>query len=340
MFGERIDRRPVTSRAAFVAALGMLAFAVPIAATTMDDGRQPRVEPIAAVSNAMSGIAPFLSPPVVTATPTMPSRSTLALRDRRSSTRPTASVRVTPPSAANAAQNAAVALKEIPAAGSASFSGIVRGPAGAPMAGVPVVITDPVTGAARTVKAAADGSFTFFALPVGRYVVTVTTPGWATRRYDVSLEDGQQTERTVEMRMGMFAEALTVAAPRPVGSSVPGPSAASGAQTSRVSPPARTRRCDGNGLNCVTAPIKLVDVRPAYPAEALERGAQGVVILEATIGPSGEVSDARVLRSPDPALAAAALGAVQQWEFTPTLLDNMPTAIIMTVSVNFSLQGN
>jgi protein TonB len=78
-------------------------------------------------------------------------------------------------------------------------------------------------------------------------------------------------------------------------------------------------------------------VAPVYPPEARARGAQGVVILEATIGPTGAVTDARVLRGVDPALNAAAVAAVERWEFTPTLIDNMPTAIIMSVTVNFSI---
>ena len=131
---------------------------------------------------------------------------------------------------------------------------------------------------------------------------------------------------------------VTVAPPGiPRGDSAPALIAAPRAQVSRVSPPVRTRRCDSNGLNCLSAPIKLVDVRPVYPIEALERGAQGVVILEAAIGSSGTVTDARVLRAIDPALNAAALEAVTQWEFAPTLLDDMPTAIIMSVTVNFSI---
>ena len=64
---------------------------------------------------------------------------------------------------------------------------------------------------------------------------------------------------------------------------------------------------------------------------------QGVVIVEATIGPDGKVSDARVLRS-IPLLDQAALDAVRQWVFTPTLLNGVPVPVIMTVTVNFTLQ--
>ena len=62
----------------------------------------------------------------------------------------------------------------------------------------------------------------------------------------------------------------------------------------------------------------------------------GIVIIEATIGPNGKVADMKVLRS-IALLDQAALDAVRQWEFTPTLLNGQPTAIIMSVTVNFTL---
>ena len=74
-----------------------------------------------------------------------------------------------------------------------------------------------------------------------------------------------------------------------------------------------------------------------YPAIAQSARVQGVVIIEATIGPDGAVQDAKVLRS-IPLLDAAALDAVKQWEFTPTLLNGVPVPVIMTVTVNFTLQ--
>ena len=63
---------------------------------------------------------------------------------------------------------------------------------------------------------------------------------------------------------------------------------------------------------------------------------QGVVILEATIGADGKVKDVRVLRS-IPLLDQAAIDAVRQWEYTPTLLNNVPVPVIMTVTVQFTL---
>jgi protein TonB len=39
-----------------------------------------------------------------------------------------------------------------------------------------------------------------------------------------------------------------------------------------------------------------------------------------------------------PLLDAAALDAVRQWEYTPTLLNGSPVAVVMTVTVRFALR--
>jgi TonB family protein len=86
----------------------------------------------------------------------------------------------------------------------------------------------------------------------------------------------------------------------------------------------------------ITQPRKTKDVAPTYPAAAQQARVQGIVILEATIGTDGKVQDAKVLRS-IPLLDAAALDAVRQWEYTPTLFNGVPTPVIMTVTVNFTM---
>jgi protein TonB len=63
---------------------------------------------------------------------------------------------------------------------------------------------------------------------------------------------------------------------------------------------------------------------------------QGVVIIEATIGSDGRVQNARVLRS-IPLLDEAALDAVKQWRYEPTLQNGVPVPVIMTVTVQFTL---
>jgi protein TonB len=87
----------------------------------------------------------------------------------------------------------------------------------------------------------------------------------------------------------------------------------------------------------IAPPAKLRDVQAVYPPIARASQVQGVVIIEAVIDEMGQVADARVLRS-IPLLDAAALDAVRQWVYTPTLMNGEPKAVLMTVTVNFRLQ--
>ncbi len=112
------------------------------------------------------------------------------------------------------------------------------------------------------------------------------------------------------------------------------------------------------GCNCVTAdvppppppppapvpvggnirpPQKVYDVAPAYPPLARAAHVEGVVILEAIIGENGEVRDVRVLRSIS-VLDGAAVDAVRQWRFTPTLLNGQAVPVVMTITVAFKLR--
>ena len=85
----------------------------------------------------------------------------------------------------------------------------------------------------------------------------------------------------------------------------------------------------------IKPPTKLKDVQPVYPAIARSARVAGAVIIEATIGPDGKVIDATVVRS-IPLLDQAALDAVQQWEYTPTLLNGVPVPVLVTVTINFT----
>ena len=86
----------------------------------------------------------------------------------------------------------------------------------------------------------------------------------------------------------------------------------------------------------VRPPAKVVDVRPTYPEDAKAAHIEGVVILAIVIGEGGSVIDTTVLRS-IPELDRAAIDAVSQWEFEPTLLNGEAVEIEMTITINFTL---
>ena len=86
----------------------------------------------------------------------------------------------------------------------------------------------------------------------------------------------------------------------------------------------------------IRQPQKVRNVDPVYPAIAQAARVQGIVIIEATLSPDGKMSNARILRS-IPLLDQAALDAVRQWEYTPTMLNGVPVPVIMTITVMFTL---
>ena len=86
----------------------------------------------------------------------------------------------------------------------------------------------------------------------------------------------------------------------------------------------------------ISPPTKLLHVEPIYPLEAAEAHLEGLVILQATIGTGGQITDVEVLRSV-PLLDEAAISAVRGWVYTPTLLNGVPVPVVLTVTVNFRL---
>ena len=102
-------------------------------------------------------------------------------------------------------------------------------------------------------------------------------------------------------------------------------------------PPPRESPAPVRVGDLLRAPQKIKDAAPRYPAVAQAARVEGVVILEAIIAEDGAVQDVRVLRS-KPLLDDAAIDAVRQWRFTPTLLNGQPVTVVMTVTVVFSLK--
>ena len=75
---------------------------------------------------------------------------------------------------------------------------------------------------------------------------------------------------------------------------------------------------------------------PRFPDEAQSAGIQGSVQAEIVIDPTGAVAEARVVKS-IPLLDDAALKAVREWRFEPTIVNGQPVPVRMVVTVNFTL---
>ena len=176
----------------------------------------------------------------------------------------------------------------------------------------------------RQATSNASGRFEFPRVAPGRYVLTASLRGFRELRDEFELKDTRDWDRAVTLQVGDLRETITVSEHR-----MPPPTSAQprGAQPIRVG---------GN----IRVPLKVTDVKPIYPTEMREAGREGVVPIDAIVGRDGTVTSVRVLSAQvHPAFAIAAVDAVRQWRFTPTLLNGTPVEVVMTVTVSFKLSN-
>jgi protein TonB len=84
----------------------------------------------------------------------------------------------------------------------------------------------------------------------------------------------------------------------------------------------------------VTAAALLSQTKPIYPTLARQAHIQGEVVLHAIIDKDGRVAQLEVVTG-HPLLVKAALDAVRQWLYRPTLLNGEPVEVDTTITVTF-----
>jgi TonB family protein len=80
-------------------------------------------------------------------------------------------------------------------------------------------------------------------------------------------------------------------------------------------------------------------VEPVYPELAKTARVQGRVVLVVTVDEEGSVAEIKVTNG-HPLLDEAAVTAVRQWKYSPTLLNGEPVPVIATVTVTFSFTAS
>jgi TonB family protein len=207
--------------------------------------------------------------------------------------------------------------------GRRALIGAIYDPTGAVLPGVELTLEDAQAFAWQATTDAA-GRFEFPPVEPGVYKLEARLPGFKQFRHEFPLTNTADWDRAITLQVGQVRESVVVSAPR---RSPPAPGTAPAAGPVPV-------RVGGN----IRAPRKLHDVHPVFPASMREAGREGVVPIEALIGRDGLVHSARVVSAHvHPDFAEAALEAVRQWRFSPTLLNGAPVEVVMTVSVAFSL---
>jgi TonB family protein len=213
-----------------------------------------------------------------------------------------------------------------------TFSGTVFDSTNRVIPKVTLTLINSQSQAKYSIQSDPTGRFEFVGLPRGEYQFEVTGMGFTTLRGAVAVAGGN-VQRDLAMEIGSIEETITVAA-SPAGPS-PTRSYVSAQTRGSHDPGACTIAATGGNIR---PPRKVRDVRPLYPDHLRIAQTGGVVTLEALIGGDGYVREARVASSPHPDLDAAAVEAVQQWEFTSTLLNCEPVDVRMKVTVNFVIR--
>jgi TonB family protein len=175
----------------------------------------------------------------------------------------------------------------------------------------------------QTTRATTDaaGRFRFAPVAPGSYTVQASLMGFKSVQQELVLRAAGSWDQPITMQLGTLSETVSVSVRRPAGAPAP----------ARAAAPVRI---GGN----IRVPMKLVHVNPIYPPAMRDAGIDGIVPMEALIGRDGTVTSSRVVSAlVHPELARAALDAVQQWKFSPTLLNGEAVEVVMTVLVRFSL---
>src|SRR5690242_15923873 len=127
----------------------------------------------------------------------------------------------------------------------------------------------------------------------------------------------------------LLADIISSARPAPH-YDVPAPHASAPEPPKAPASPARIR------VSSVEPGRLLNYVKPAYPPLARAARISGTVELEALIGTDGRLKEVRI-KTGNPLLAPAAVDAVKQWVYQPTILNGDPVEVITTVLVTFTL---
>jgi hypothetical protein len=355
MLNASCNREPVTRTSRALAVLATVAMTVPVAATTLTE----RIVESPFVAGAVQDI------PLATARPSLAAAVTEAPVTRRPMPRIAAAAPVsfqeTVRMQAVVREDGSVTNARVvnPAAAPqqpASLSGTIRDPQGGVLPGVEVVVTNNASEASVRTITDASGAFRFRDLAPGEYQFLARLPGFRTATDSLNLSGGQELRHDRVLPIGQLTEEVTVTC---------GPAATAGLRFTVVTAFSVAKRSTAARL---FLPLREAGPEPAFAAQAVPvrvggnlkapqqikkaapkcpavtPGAGLIVILEATIGADGVVKDVVALR-PRPAddkqvgYVQEAMNAVRQWEYTPTLLNNVPMPVIMTVTVTFTVQA-
>lgn len=92
---------------------------------------------------------------------------------------------------------------------------------------------------------------------------------------------------------------------------------------------------DGGTVGLSKAPVLLHKTEAPFPAEMLDAGVGGTVVMEIDIDEAGAVTEARIVQSGGPAFDQAAVATARQFVFSPAELNGTPVAVRLLYTYEF-----
>jgi TonB family protein len=211
------------------------------------------------------------------------------------------------------------------AADGAGIQGVVKDASGALVPRARVFLLFPDRERKELVVTSEAGEFALTPLPDGEYTVTVQKPGFAALKLEgVKVRAGQSEKLELVLKTGTVQETVNVIGDAPM-KNVAAPD---GSAPKRL-------RIGGN----VQATKLVHKPNMAYPPECKADGVEGSVFLRAVIGLDGAIVNLeQINQMVDKRLVEAAMAAVRQWKYEPTLLNGKPVEVQTEIVVNFELR--
>jgi TonB family protein len=205
------------------------------------------------------------------------------------------------------------------------LGGIVKDASGAAVPRAAVTLLEMGSDRREFVVTNDAGEFQFAPLQEGLYAVQVVKPGFARlEQKGIQVSTAKPARVELVLNVGKVQESLTISAEgnKPVGV----PVAAGEPKRIRV-----------GGSVQATKMEKMV--QPKYPQECKTEGIEGTVLLRGTIGRDGGILNLEPINKlVDHRLVEAAMEAVRQWRYRPTLLNGEPVEVISEIQINFTLK--
>jgi len=264
------------------------------------------------------------------------------------------------PAASTANANAANAAVAAPQAGAAAddqsgtFVGSVKDATGAVLPGATVTMTSTDLQVQRQTTSDANGSFMFRNLAPAQYAIAVSLAGFDTITAVMAVPPRLMVGRSFALPLGEITQNVTVrcgtqaAAVSSTNDATDSTRARSEALdrlydalrriTQQVSPTLSAQSAPVRVGGQIQPPRKIADVLPVCPAPP---DMDTSVVLVGRIGTDGALRGVRPITprpanaSPSQALVQSAVDAVNQWMFTPALLNGQKVEVDVTIQVTF-----